>query len=140
MSLLQVSFGKILTPLGVVLLSYGFASYFNLLPSTPLSAIIVVTGFPLTLLGFALSYAQLEPVPCRSTQSAIDARPQQMTDIQKQVMTSWSIDICLFWHIGMSSEARSCICVELPCGNRRQKCNLLRMASEQFFFFFFCFP
>ncbi|KAK9785104.1 hypothetical protein WJX73_003777 [Symbiochloris irregularis] len=81
----QISFGKILTPVGVVLLSYGFASYFNLLPSTPLSAIIVVTGFPLTLLGFALSYAQLEPVPCRSTQSAIDARESQMTDIQRQV-------------------------------------------------------
>ena len=93
--LLQVSFGKILTPIGVVLLSYGFGSYFQLLPANSLAAIILVTGFPLTLLGFALSYAQLEPVPCRSTQGALEQRDAQNTDIQKQVGTSH----CLHKHL-----------------------------------------
>lgn len=83
---MQVSFGKVLTPLGVGLLSYGFLSYFQLLPGTSAGAIVLIYGFPLTLLGFALSYAQLEPVPCRTTQQAIDLRANQMTDIQKQVL------------------------------------------------------
>jgi hypothetical protein len=46
---------------------------------------MLIYGFPLSLLGFALSYAQLEPVPCRSTQAALDLRESQATDIQKQV-------------------------------------------------------
>ena len=85
---MQISFGKILTPLGVALLSYGFGSYFQLLPGTSAAAIVLIYGFPLTLLGFALSYAQLEPVPCRTTAKAIELREAQMTDIQKQVRLS----------------------------------------------------
>lgn len=37
------------------------------------------------MLGFALSYAQLEPVGCLTTRAAADARPLQSTDIQRQV-------------------------------------------------------
>ena len=81
----QISFGKILTPLGVGLLAYGFGSYFQLLPGTSAAAIVLIYGFPLTLLGFALSYAQLEPVPCLTTEKAMSLRQSQMTDIQKQV-------------------------------------------------------
>ena len=82
---LQLSFGKILTPIGVALLSYGFGSYFQLLPGQSTAAILLVYGFPLTLLGFALGYAQLEPVPCKTTADALALRDSQMTDIQKQV-------------------------------------------------------
>jgi len=49
------------------------------------SSIILVYGFPLSLLGFALKYAELKPVPCKTTEAAFDLRETQMTDIQKQV-------------------------------------------------------
>lgn len=57
-SLSKTSFGSILTPLGGGLLVYGFGSYFGLLPANDLAALLLIYGFPITLLGFALSYAQ----------------------------------------------------------------------------------
>lgn len=81
----RISFGKVLTPLGAFLLAFGFGAYFQLLPGTSFAAIVLIYGFPCTLLGFALQYAQLEPVPCKTTQQAISLRESQMTDIQKQV-------------------------------------------------------
>ena len=45
----------------------------------------LIYGFPITLLGFALSYAQLKPVPCKTTKEALALRDAQATDIQKQV-------------------------------------------------------
>ncbi|KFM24933.1 Thylakoid membrane protein [Auxenochlorella protothecoides] len=81
----RVSFGTILSPLGLGLMVYGFCAYFSLLPGGDVSSLLLIYGFPLTLLGFALSYAQLPPVPCRSVPSAVAARESQATDIQKQV-------------------------------------------------------
>jgi len=81
----RVSFGSILTPVGVGLLTYGFGAFFQLLPGGDVSSLLLIYGFPITLLGFALSYAQLKPVPCFSTPEAIAARESQATDIQKQV-------------------------------------------------------
>lgn len=37
------------------------------------------------LLGFALKYAELAPVTCKTTQEALDLRSTQMTDNQKQI-------------------------------------------------------
>lgn len=82
---LQISFGAILTPVGLSLLAYGFGAFFQLLPGSSISSIMLIYGFPLSLLGFALSYAQLKPVPLKTTQAAYDLRDLQMTDIQKQV-------------------------------------------------------
>ena len=81
----QISFGAILTPVGVFLLTYGFGSFFQLLPGSDIAAILLIYGFPITLLGFALSYAQLKPVPCKTTKDALALRDAQATDIQKQV-------------------------------------------------------
>lgn len=86
-----MSFGAILTPIGVFFLTYGFGSFFQLLPGADIAAILLIYGFPITLLGFALSYAQLRPVPCRSTREALALRDSQCTDIQKQVQ-------CLLLH------------------------------------------
>jgi hypothetical protein len=61
----KISFGSILTPLGVSLLAYGFGAYFMLLPGSDVSSIMLIYGFPISVLGFALSYAQLAPVPCK---------------------------------------------------------------------------
>ena len=81
----QVSFGSILTPLGVGLLVYGFGAFIGALPGADLSSVILIYGFPIALLGFALSYAQLEPVPCVTTAGAAAAREASATDIQKQL-------------------------------------------------------
>lgn len=64
---------------------YGFGAYFTLLPGTDISSILLIYGFPISILGFALNYAQLPPVPCKTTRGALDLRASQMTDIQKQV-------------------------------------------------------
>jgi hypothetical protein len=61
----KISFGSILTPVGCFLLAYGFGAYFMLLPGADLSSIMLIYGFPISVLGFALSYAQLEPVKCK---------------------------------------------------------------------------
>lgn len=82
----QVSFGSLLTPVGVVFLTYGFGAFFQLLPGAEFAALLLIYGFPITLLGFALSYAQLKPVPCKTTQEALSLRDSQATDIQKQVL------------------------------------------------------
>lgn len=64
---------------------YGFGAYFTLLPGTDISSILLIYGFPISILGFALSYAQLEPVKCTTTKAAFNLRDTQMTDIQKQI-------------------------------------------------------
>jgi len=81
----QISFGKILSPIGISLMTYGFGAFFGLLPGGDISSIMLIYGFPISLLGFALAYAQLKPVPCKTTKAAFDLRDSQMTDIQKQV-------------------------------------------------------
>ncbi len=50
----KISFGSILTPLGVFLLFYGFGAYFMLLPGADVSSIMLIYGFPISVLGFAL--------------------------------------------------------------------------------------
>jgi len=81
----RVSFGTILTTVGVSLLVYGFGAFFQMLPGGDVSSLLLIYGFPISVLGFALSYAQLKPVGCRSTPEAIALREAQSTDIQKQV-------------------------------------------------------
>ncbi|GFR46001.1 hypothetical protein Agub_g7479 [Astrephomene gubernaculifera] len=81
----KVSFGSILTPVGLGLLFWGFGAYITVLPGADLSSIFLIYGFPISLLGFALSYAKLEPVPCRTTRAALALRDSQATDIQRQV-------------------------------------------------------
>lgn len=81
----QISFGKILSPIGISLMVYGFGAFFGLLPGGDVSSIMLIYGFPISLLGFALAYAQLKPVPCKTTKAAFELRESQMTDIQKQL-------------------------------------------------------
>ncbi|KAL6759501.1 hypothetical protein V8C86DRAFT_2573514 [Haematococcus lacustris] len=85
-SIAKISYGSsILTPLGVGLLVYGFGAFFQLLPGGDVSSLMLIYGFPISVLGFALSYAQLAPVPCKTTRAAFELRSSQMTDIQKQI-------------------------------------------------------
>jgi hypothetical protein len=43
---------------------YGFGSYFTILPGTDLSSLLLIYGFPISILGFALSYAQVCAARC----------------------------------------------------------------------------
>jgi Protein of unknown function (DUF2854) len=80
-----VSFGDILAPVGIGLMVFGFGGYFQLTPGASLSGVALIYGFPILLLGFALKYAQLDPVTCKTTQEAFNLRESQMTDNMKQV-------------------------------------------------------
>ena len=72
-------------------MTYGFGAFFGLLPGGDVSSIMLIYGFPISLLGFALAYAQLKPVPCKTTRAAFNLRESQMTDIQKQVCLCTSL-------------------------------------------------
>eukprot|EP00271_Cylindrocystis_brebissonii_P003923 TRINITY_DN15195_c0_g2_i1.p1 TRINITY_DN15195_c0_g2~~TRINITY_DN15195_c0_g2_i1.p1 ORF type:complete len:296 (+),score=37.14 TRINITY_DN15195_c0_g2_i1:169-1056(+) len=85
LSITKTSFGTIGLTVGVFLLSFGFGAYFGFLPGTDISAIMLTYGFPLTLIGFALKYAELKPVPCVSYADAVKLRDAQATAILLQV-------------------------------------------------------
>ncbi|KAL7221530.1 hypothetical protein ACSBR1_023478 [Camellia fascicularis] len=84
-SLAKVSFGVIGLSVGVSLLSYGFGAYFNILPGSEWSAIMLTYGFPLAIIGMALKYAELKPVPCLTYSNAQMLREKCATPILKQV-------------------------------------------------------
>ncbi|XP_022862603.1 uncharacterized protein LOC111382796 isoform X1 [Olea europaea var. sylvestris] len=84
-SLAKVSFGVIGLGLGVSLLSYGFGAYFNILSGSEWSALMLTYGFPLAIIGMALKYAELKPVPCLTYSDAQMLREKCATPILKQV-------------------------------------------------------
>ncbi|KAJ4850075.1 hypothetical protein Tsubulata_019369 [Turnera subulata] len=84
-TLAKVSFGVIGLGVGVSLLSYGFGAYFNILPGSEWSAIMLTYGFPLAIIGMALKYAELKPVPCLTYTDAQSLREKYATPILKQV-------------------------------------------------------
>ncbi|PIN08886.1 hypothetical protein CDL12_18540 [Handroanthus impetiginosus] len=84
-SLAKVSFGVIGLGVGISLLSYGFGAYFNILPGSEWSALMLTYGFPLAIIGMALKYAELKPVPCLTYSDAQMLREKCATPILKQV-------------------------------------------------------
>ncbi|KAK4749109.1 hypothetical protein SAY87_026558 [Trapa incisa] len=84
-SLAKVSFGVIGLGVGISLLSYGFGAYFNILPGSEWSALMLTYGFPLAIIGMALKYAELKPVPCLTFSDALALREACATPILKQV-------------------------------------------------------
>ncbi|OIW12316.1 hypothetical protein TanjilG_32432 [Lupinus angustifolius] len=84
-SISKVSFGVIGLSIGVSLLSYGFGAYFNILPGSEWSAIMLTYGFPLAIIGMALKYAELKPVPCITYSDAQRLQEKCATPILKQV-------------------------------------------------------
>ncbi|KAL9275310.1 Thylakoid membrane protein slr0575-like protein [Drosera capensis] len=84
-SLAKVSLGVVGLGLGLSLLSYGFGAYFNILPGSEWSALMLTYGFPLAIIGMALKYAELKPVPCLTYSDAANLREKCATSILKQV-------------------------------------------------------
>ncbi|CAJ1947392.1 unnamed protein product [Sphenostylis stenocarpa] len=86
LSVSKVSFGVIGLGVGLSLLSYGFGAYFNLVPGSEWSALMLTYGFPLAIIGMALKYAELKPVPCLTYSDAQSLREKCATTILKQVI------------------------------------------------------
>ncbi|KAG0592542.1 hypothetical protein KC19_1G261400 [Ceratodon purpureus] len=84
-SITKTSFGTIGLVVGTALLSYGFGAYFTVLPGSEWSALMLTYGFPLSVIGFALKYAELKPVPCTTYEDAFKVRDAQATEILAQV-------------------------------------------------------
>ncbi|EFJ07956.1 hypothetical protein SELMODRAFT_132544 [Selaginella moellendorffii] len=84
-SITKTSFGTIGLFLGSGLLSYGFGAYFTILPGSEWSSLMLTYGFPLAIIGMALKYAELKPVPCTTYADALALRESQATPILKQV-------------------------------------------------------
>ena len=81
----KLSPASFLLPTAGALLTYGFGAYFELLPGQDLSPLMLVYGFPGTVLGFALKYAELLPVGLRSKPDALTLREKEATETQNQV-------------------------------------------------------
>ncbi|KAG0489236.1 hypothetical protein HPP92_008030 [Vanilla planifolia] len=84
-SLSKMSFGVVGLAIGGTLLLYGFGAYFTILPGSEWSALMLTYGFPLALIGMALKYAELKPVPCITYSDAQSLRETYATPILKQV-------------------------------------------------------
>ncbi|KAM5580990.1 hypothetical protein ABKV19_010280 [Rosa sericea] len=84
-SLAKVSFGAIGLVGGITLLGYGFGAYFNILPGSEWSALMLTYGFPLAIIGMAFKYAELKPVPCLTYLDAQQLRETAATPILIQV-------------------------------------------------------
>ena len=75
----RVSFGTIGMSVGLPLLLYGFGAYFPSYQGRGVSAIMLIYGFPISLTGFALKYAELLPLECESYEDAVNVREEQAT-------------------------------------------------------------
>ena len=84
-NLATTSFGTIGLSVGLPLLVYGFFSFFNFLPGGSVSSLLLIYGFIISLIGFALKYAQLDPLECVTYKDALALRESQTTSILTQV-------------------------------------------------------
>lgn len=85
LSISKISFGVVGLAVGTSLLSYGFGAYFNILPGSAWSALMLTYGFPLAIIGMALKYAELKPVPCITYSDALALRETKATPVLNQV-------------------------------------------------------
>eukprot|EP00854_Cymbomonas_tetramitiformis_P009718 gene9718-11518_t len=83
----QVSFGTVGLTVGLSLLVYGFGAFFQFLPGTSVSSVLLIYGFPVSLIGAALQYAKLDPVPRTTYAKAAAVREAQATSIQNQIIS-----------------------------------------------------
>lgn len=63
----------------------SFSSYFNSSGTASATSLGFVYGVPVLLVGCALKYAELQPIPVESMDGAADARVTAGTDTQKQI-------------------------------------------------------
>ncbi|KAA8492769.1 Thylakoid membrane protein [Porphyridium purpureum] len=73
------------TALGIVVTGYSFFSYFTSSGTASGSSLGFVYGVPILLIGLALKYAELKPVPVQSTPEAAAVFEEKATEIQKKI-------------------------------------------------------
>ena len=73
------------TVLGIAVTGYSFYSYFNSSGTASASSLGFVYGVPILLIGLALKYAELKPVPVSSTDEAKAIWEAKATEIQKKI-------------------------------------------------------
>ncbi|KAI3791649.1 hypothetical protein L2E82_05508 [Cichorium intybus] len=94
--------------------SYGFGAYFNILRGSEWSALMLTYGFPMSIIGMALKYAELKPAPCLIYSDAQLLREKYATPILKDPAcrgnTSCQIEQSLhFYSSNVFNLLRGCI-------------------------------
>lgn len=73
--------------LGFAITGYSFFTYFSSNGTASATSLGFVYGVPVLLIGCALKYAELQPVPLTSTPAGLAARESAATDIQKKIVS-----------------------------------------------------
>ena len=90
--LATTSFGTIGLSVGLPLLVYGFFSFFNFIPGGSVSPPSSHLRLHHLLIGFALKYAQLDPLECVTYEDSRDPRPRQLPSSPRCATTSPATD------------------------------------------------
>jgi len=72
--------------LGVSVTAYSFYGYFSSSGTASATSLGFVYGVPILLIGLALKYAELKPVPVKSTPEGRKLRDVKATEIQKKII------------------------------------------------------
>lgn len=80
------SLANLAVVLGFLVTGYSFYEYFSSSGVATTSSLGFVYGVPILLIGFALKYAELKPVPIASTPQGRALRETKATAIQKKVI------------------------------------------------------
>jgi len=72
---------------GFAITGYSFVTYFASNGTASATSLGFVYGVPVLLIGCALKYAELQPVPLTSTPAGLAAREATATDIQKKIVS-----------------------------------------------------
>lgn len=72
---------------GFAITGYSFFTYFSSNGTASATSLGFVYGVPVLLIGCALKYAELQPVPLTSTPAGLAAREATATDIQKKIVS-----------------------------------------------------
>lgn len=73
--------------LGFGITAVSFGSYFSSNGTSSATSLGFVYGVPILLIGFALKYAELQPVPMATTSELQDLRKQKATETQKKIIS-----------------------------------------------------
>ncbi|KAK4536966.1 hypothetical protein CDCA_CDCA10G2991 [Cyanidium caldarium] len=80
------SLAKVLTAAGAALTGWSFVTYFQSSGTASATSLTFIYGLPILLLGLALWYAELKPVPLETTAEAQALRDRRATSVQKQII------------------------------------------------------
>jgi hypothetical protein len=80
------SLAKVVTGIGALLTVYSLYVYFKSAGSASETSLTLIYGMPILLLGLALWYAELEPVPISTTDDLVVLRERKATTTLKQII------------------------------------------------------